>query len=86
MERQQAEVRQGVRFIKEELRQPPVPLPQIAADTGSHYVAVGVIAAANLRLHMINRQGGERELHSAVHASMLVAHKDLFAFHDGPVS
>lgn len=86
MSRQRAEVGQGIRLVQQELRQSLVPLTQIAGGTGGHYVAVGVIAAAHLRLHMVHGQGGCREPRPTVHAAPPVTLKDLIAFHDGPVS
>jgi hypothetical protein len=78
-----AEVQQRVRFIEQKLGQRAMSLAQIAADARGHYVAAGVIAATNLRLHMVHRQCVPGVLHAAVDASMRISGKDFFAFHDG---
>ncbi len=79
----QPERGQGVRLVGQEFRQSPVSLAQIARGAGGHYVAAGPVTAAHLCLHVVDRQCGGRELHSAVHAPPLVSGKDLFALHDG---
>ena len=70
-------------LVEQELRQPAVAFPQIAGGTGGHYVAAGAVAATQLRLHMIDRQCGWRELLTAVHAPPVVPPEHCLAFHDG---
>ena len=70
-------------LVEQELRQPAVAFPQIAGGTGGHYVAAGAVAAMQLRLHMIDRQCGWRELLTAVHAPPVVPPEHCLAFHDG---
>jgi hypothetical protein len=77
------EVGQRVRFIEQKFREPAMSLAQIAGGAGGHYVAARAVAAAHLRLYMVNRQCSDLELEAAVHTAPVVPDEEIFAFHDG---
>jgi hypothetical protein len=78
-----AEVRQRLWFVEQKFRQPAMALAQIAGGAGGHYVAARAVAAAHLRLDMVNRQCSDLELEAAVHTAPVVPDEEIFAFHDG---
>ena len=80
--REASEVGKRIRFLEQEVRQPPVSLAQIAGGTGGHYVAAGVVPAARLRLDVIDGECLRLELFAAVHAAPVVSGEDFLALHD----